>query len=708
MRQILQNLGSGETWLAEVPCPTASGAKVLVRSTRSLVSAGTERMLVEFGRASLIEKARKQPQRVKQVLQKVATDGLFTTVDAVRSKLDQPIPLGYCNVGVVLEPSDDLRPGDRVASTGPHAEVVSVPRRSCVRIPDGVDDETASFAVPGSIALQGIRLAAPTLGETFVVTGLGLLGLLAAQLLSAQGCRVLGLDLSAERVKLAQALGIEAIDLSSGADAVEAARAFSRGRGVDGVLLTVATQQSGPVLDAARMCRKRGRIVLVGVAGLELDRSLFYDKELSFQVSCSYGPGRHDPVYEDQGVDYPVGFVRWTIERNLEAVLDMFAAGRVNVEPLVTHRFDVERATDAYDVLAGGGSSLGIVLRYPDAKSRPDAELKARTVELTTPTRTRATNRGPAIALFGAGNFASRVMLPNLSKLDVRLRALVTRGSPASAHHASKFGVELCTTDGEAVLRDEAVDAVIIATRHDSHAELALQALRAGKHVFVEKPLALSHESLDEIAACLGDKSDRLLTVGFNRRLAPHTVRAHELLDGLTEPRSILITVNAGAIPRNHWVHDPVAGGGRLLGEGCHFIDLARHLAGAPIESVQAMCAGPEGARVDDVALVNLRFQDGSVANIQYLANGHRGLAKERVEVWCGGKVLQIDNFRRMETHGFPSSRVANPWSQDKGHAAFVAAFVEAVRTGSAPPIDYDEIFDVHRATLDAAAQLTR
>jgi predicted dehydrogenase len=700
MKQILQDLGSGQTQLANVPAPAAPARGLQIRTRCSLISAGTERMLVEFGRAGWLDKARQQPAKVRQVLDKIRTDGLLPTIEAVRSKLDQPLPLGYCNVGVVLAVSSDaggFAVGDRVVSNGPHAEVVAVPRNLCAKVPDGVDDEAAAFTVLAAIGLQGIRLAAPTLGESIVVTGLGVIGLLTVQLLRANGCRVLGIDPDPAKTALARRFGASTVELANDEDPLIAAHAFSRGKGVDAVLITAATASNEPVTQAARMCRKRGRIVLVGVAGLELNRADFYEKELSFQVSCSYGPGRYDPSYEEQGADYPYGLVRWTEQRNFEAVLDMMAAGALGLQPLISHRFDLESAAEAYDLLVGAQEPhLGILLRYPAVEL---GAAPSRKVELSA---TAASAPATAsIAFIGAGNYAGRVLIPAFARAGASLLAISSSGGVTAAHHARKHGFAEATTDTAAVLRDARVTAVVIATRHDSHARLVTEALGAGKHVFVEKPLAIDNAQLDAIEHAwrsLPAERRTLLTVGFNRRFAPHSVRMRSLLATVNAPKSITITVNAGAVPADHWTRDSSVGGGRLIGEGCHFVDLMRFLIDAPIVRWQVASSG--GAAHDDSVSATLTFADGSIGTLHYLANGHSAVPKERIEVFCAGRVLQLDNFRRLRGYGWPGFTKLSLWRQDKGQAACASAFVTALRAGGPAPIPFDELLEVSRATI--------
>jgi len=720
MKQILQNLRSGETSLTHVPSPQRRTNQLLIRTTHSLVSVGTERMLVDFGKANLIEKARQQPDKVRMVLDKVKTDGLMPTLDAVRSKLDQPLPMGYCNVGVVMDVGnglDGFSVGDRVASNGKHAEVVSVPKNLCAKVPDHVLDEAAAFTVISAIALQGIRLVQPTLGESIVVTGLGLIGLIAVQLLRAHGCRVLGIDMDPVKLDLARQFGAEIVDLSRGEDAVSAATRFSRGRGVDAVIVTAATKSNEPMHQAALMCRKRGRIVLVGVVGLDLSRADFYEKELSFQVSCSYGPGRYDPLYEEYGQDYPVGFVRWTEQRNFEAVLDMMADGRLNVMPLISHRFELAHAQEAYQLVAKGSNSLGILLQYPDSNSTDQAVLRNATVRISPDSAKVAVPENTVVVGFvGSGNYASQVLIPAFKGTSVMLKTVASVQGVSAVHAGKKYGFAEATTDSDTILADPEVNVVVIATRHDSHSGYVCRALLAGKHVFVEKPLAITRQGLAEIEdtyrkinASPNDKADdgsvsyRLqVMVGFNRRFSPHIQKIKALLAGVREEKAFVMTVNAGAIPTEHWTQDPAVGGGRIIGEGCHFIDLLRFLAGQPIVSVQASALGRRArGMLSDRVSFTLNFEDGSTGVVHYLANGHKSFPKERLEVFCAGRILQLDNFRSLRGYGWPGFSKLNLWRQDKGQAACAAAFVEAVRLGTIAPIPFGELVEVTRTSFD-------
>lgn len=703
LKQILQSLRSGITEIQNVAAPTSGMQGILLRSSISLVSAGTEKMLLDFGKGNLIDKARQQPDKVKMVLQKMKTDGVAPTLDAVFRKLDQPLPLGYCNVGRALSVGEGVSGfsvGDRIASNGKHAEVVNVPQNLCCQIPDGVSDEEASFTVLGAIALQGIRLVKPTLSEAVVVTGLGLIGLVTVQLLRAHGCRVLGLDFDPDRLEMARQFGAETFDLSSGASPEQAARLFSRDRGVDAVIITASTTSNEPVHQAAQMCRKRGRIVLVGVVGLELSRADFFEKELTFQVSCSYGPGRYDPVYEDKGVDYPIGYVRWTEQRNFEAVLDMMADKRLDVRPLITHRFSIDSAEAAYEVVGGSEPSLGILLKYPDVEEISDEAVSRQTIDFShKPEAARLS--GPGFSFIGAGNYATGVLLPAFKNSNAKLRTVASSGGLSGTYAGQKFGFEKSTTDLATVFGDAESNAVVITTRHNSHASLVLQAISSNKHVFVEKPLCLTLAELASIQEALTD-STSLLMVGFNRRFSPQIQRIKTLLSSTTGPIALNMIVNAGAIPSDHWTQDPEIGGGRIVGEACHFIDLVRYLAASPIKGFSSVAM--EETTTDTVT-ISLSFENGSIASIQYFANGNKALPKERLEVYSNGSVLQLDNFRKLTGFGWPGFKKMNLLKQDKGQQSCVNAFIESVKQGGQPPIPYEEIFEVSQVAIELAGQ---
>lgn len=704
MKQVLQSLKSGVTEVADVPAPGSGAGAVLISTKRTLISAGTERTLVGFAKANLAEKARLQPERVSMAFEKIQTDGILPTIAAVKHKLDQPLALGYCNVGRVIGVGAGvlgIAVGDRIASNGKHAEIVSVPANLCARVPDQVSDDEAVFTVLGAIALQGIRLAQPTLGEVVVVTGLGLVGLLTVQLLRAQGCRVLGLDFDADKLALAAAFGAEIVNLSRGDDPVRAAVEFSRGRGVDAVILTASTKSSEPLHQAALMSRQRGRIVLVGVVGLELARDDFYRKELTFQVSSSYGPGRYDPNYEERGQDYPPGFVRWTAQRNFEAVLDMMADSRLNVDRLISHRFRIEAASDAYDLVTSSAPSLGVVLEYA-AHDTP----ASRSVVVSERSRQELQN-ALAVSFVGAGNYATAVLIPAFRAAGARLQAVASMNGVSGLHAARKFGFASTSTDTDAVIADKSIGAVVVTTRHDSHARLVRQALIAGKSVFVEKPLCLTLAELSEIeslhAALTERGSSPRLMVGFNRRFAPHIMKISALLACVHEPKAFVMTVNAGSLPGDHWTHDQTMGGGRIVGEGCHFIDLLRYLARSAIVGHECVAMR---STTHDTASLQLSFADGSIGTVHYLANGSKAFPKERLDVFAGGRVLHLDNFRTLSGYGWPGFKSMNLWRQDKGQNACAAAFMNSLRDNAASPIPLEELLEVARVTIAMAKTL--
>jgi predicted dehydrogenase len=671
-------------------------------------------MLLEFGKANWLEKARQQPDKVRMVLEKIRTDGLVETFEAIQSKLDQPFAPGYCNVGVVSAVGPGVHGfsvGDRVVSNGGHAQAVCVPSNLCAQVPERVPDEVAAFTVLGAIGLQGIRLADPTLGECVAVTGLGLIGLLTVQMLRAQGCRVLGIDFDPARLALARQFGAEVVNPGSGEDVVSAAQAISRGRGVDAVIITASTKSNEPISQAARMCRKRGRIVLVGVTGLELSRADFYEKELTFQVSCSYGPGRYDPAYEEGGNDYPIGFVRWTEQRNFEAVLDLMASGALDVAPLVSHRFPLDRAVDAYELLANSQPSLGILIEYP----RDATEALSRSVvPLDGPRGSVNGARGKgggqcSVAFLGAGNYAGRVLIPAFKVSGASLHTVVSSGGVSAVHQGLRHRFLQASTDAAATVEQLDINTVVVATRHDSHARQVLAALKSGKHVFCEKPLCLTLDELADIEREAKARPSQLLMVGFNRRFAPHVVKAKALLASIPEPKSFILTINAGEIPPDHWTQDKAAGGGRIVGEACHFFDLLRFLAGAPLVSWQAATMGkhPAVPVVEDKTSITLQFADGSLGTVHYFANGSKAFPKERLDIFCAGRVLQIDNFRKMRGWGWRGFSRLNLWRQDKGQVACVKAFVRAVETDEPSPIPLAEVLEVAKASIEIAGAIT-
>ena len=695
MKQLLHSFKTGNLQFMDTPMPHYSDAQIRIQTRCSLISTGTERMLIRFGKSGYWKKARQQPEKVRQVLDKVQTDGLFSTIDAVLNKLNQPIPMGYCNVGIVHATGNhisDFQKGDRVLSNGPHAEMVCVGHRLCAGIPDSVDDSTAVFAVPGAIALQGIRLLNPTLGESIVVIGLGLIGLLSVQLLRANGCRVMGLDMDLQRCKLAETFGAEVFHITEQCDPVSAALHFSNNKGVDGVVITAATNSNDPINHSSQMCRKKGRIVLVGVSGLNINRNLFYEKELSFQVSCAYGPGRYDPLYEDNGQDYPLPYVRWTAQRNMEAVLELMAAGKINVESMISQRFPFEKTQQAYDlILEQSNESIGIILDYRKEPIQ-DTEVPSNIEILSSREPSKAT-----IGMIGAGNFSAQVLLPALEKTSARLKTIASKTGVSGTYLAKKFKFEKSTTDLDDIFSDPEITTIVITTRHDSHAYLVLRALDCGKHVFVEKPLCLTQIELKEIQ----DKiryapNSPILMVGFNRRFSPFIQKIMHFRQSISTPLSMIMTVNAGEIPKDHWAQDLEIGGGRIVGEACHFIDLLRYIAQHPIIDIHPTYMTTE---TNDTVSIQMRFQDGSMGTIHYFANGHRRFPKERLEIFADGTIIQLDNFKRMKSYG---TKIISslPHRQDKGHRGEMEAFISAITDGVGAPIPLDEIFEVMDVVL--------
>ncbi len=696
MKQIIQSFKTGQTILEEVPAPTVSRGHVLVRTTRSLVSLGTERMLVEFGRSNLLQKARAQPDKVKQVLEKVKTDGLKPTLEAVFNKLEQPLPLGYCNVGRVIAVGDGVSEftiGDRVASNGQHAEFVSVPKNLAAPIPENVSDEEAAFTVIGSIGLQGIRLCNPTLGETIVVVGLGLIGLLAAELLLANGCRVVGIDLDQTKVDIARRKGVDAINPKSGTDVVQYVQSLTDGIGADGIIITASAKSDEIIAQAAHMSRKRGRIVLVGVIGLNISRADFYEKELSFQVSCSYGPGRYDEDYERRGNDYPLPYVRWTEKRNFSAILQAISTGKLEVKSLITERVPIEEYSRIYDNIGQQGS-IASILEYRE-------DTTPETVVAVGGTMASFSQSGGGMGIIGAGNFTKMTMLPALKEAGAQLVSIASAGGVNGTALAKKYGISKSTTDYQTILADPAVSMVLITTRHNQHASMTAECLKAGKNVFVEKPLVINSEELDDILKVYDGKAT--VTVGFNRRFSPHAEKMKSLLG--TAPMNVIATMNAGAIPANVWVHDMLVGGGRIIGEACHFMDLITFLTGSRIKAVCMNAMGPNPQTNTDNASILLEYENGSTGVINYFSNGSKAYSKERVEVYSQERTLIMDNFRATEGFGFRGFTKLKT-GLDKGHKAQFKLLQERTTNGGPALIPFDEIINTTKASLAAIESL--
>ena len=652
-------------------------------------------MLVEFGKANMVQKAMQQPDRVKQVLGKIKTDGLKPTLQAVFNKLGQPLPLGYCNVGKVIAVGDgvnDYAIGDRVASNGQHAEFVCVPKNLVAHIPDNVSDEEAAFTVIGSIGLQGIRLCDPQLGETIVVVGLGLIGLITAELLVANGCRVIGIDLDANKIEIAKKKGIIGINPATGADVVKYVTELTDNVGADAVIITASAKTDMIIEQAAKMSRKRGRIILIGVIGLNISRADFYEKELTFQVSCSYGPGRYDDAYEKGGIDYPLSFVRWTEQRNFKTILQTISTGKLDVMSLITERIPLTDFNKIYSNISNK-ESIASILEYPET-STPE-------YTVTVNDGTFAPGKG-GIGIIGAGNFTSMTMLPVLGEIGAPLYAIASQAGVTGTSLAKKYKIGKSTTDYKSMLADPAIDLMIITTRHNEHAHMVVESLQAGKHVFVEKPLALNKEELNDILRVYD--GSKTLTVGFNRRFSPHMQKVKQLVGDV--PMNVIATMNAGSIPANVWVHDMKVGGGRIIGEACHYMDLITFLTGSKIKAVCMNAMGVNPQANTDSASILLQYENGSTGVINYFANGSKSYSKERVEVYAQERTIITDNFRL--TEGFGTNNFSKlKTTVDKGHAAQFKLLVERIKTGGKSLIPMDEIVNTTLASFAAIESLT-
>jgi predicted dehydrogenase/threonine dehydrogenase-like Zn-dependent dehydrogenase len=708
MKQVLQDARTGEVAVAEVPAPRLLPGCVLVQIAASLVSAGTERASTEFASKNLLQKAKARPDLVREVVAKIRRDGLLSAVSAVRSRLDQPSSLGYSSAGTIVgvgEGIADLRIGDRVACAGAgyavHAEFASVPRLLVAKIPQdsGVAFDHAAFTTVGAVAMHGIRMAEAKLGDVIAVIGLGLLGQLTVQLLKAAGCRVLGMDINPRRAELALRLGADAVS-SSASGFSDLCSTNSSGQGADAVLITAETPGSEPVNLAAEVARDRAVVAAVGTVGMELQRRLYYAKELDFRVARSYGPGRYDAAYEQKGRDYPIGYVRWTETRNMEAFLALLAGKSLDVSALITHRFPVERAHGAYELITGktGEPHLGVLITYPDQpQNAPRIDLQK--------AQTPAGRDSISIGLVGAGSFATSTLLPAIKSANgIRLAGVCAANGSHARHAAERFGFAYCATDEAQLLSDPAVNTIVIATRHNLHAGQVINALAAGKHVFCEKPLCLHEAELAEIVRAYsgGDLSPQLM-VGFNRRFAPMAVRMKSFLRETEGPLAMHYRVNAGFLPPDHWLNDPEQGGGRLLGEVCHFVDFLTFLAGSLPVSVHTRALSDHGRYSGANVFLSLEFANGAQGTIGYFANGDKAYSKERVEVFGGGAVAVLDDFRRLELmrHG-RKQIIRSRMRQDKGHRGEWEAFAASVRAAAPAPIPFPEIIAVTLATLRA------
>jgi predicted dehydrogenase len=704
MQQIVQNIRTGETSVKQLPTPIAGAGSVLVASACSLISAGTERYVVELARKNLLQKAKERPDHVRRVVDKIKKEGLISVATQVRAKLNEPMPLGYSAAGVVVECGrnvHEFKPGDRVAVAGPHAEVVSVSRNLCARIPEGVTFEQASYTSVASIALEGVRLAKVTLGERVVVVGLGLIGQITVGLLKAQGCRVFGIDIDASRLAMAKTFGADEVGAALSADAVAA---FTGQYGADAVILTASTSSNEPIEFAAKVARVKGRVVLVGVTGLNLPRPPFFEKELEFTVSSSLGPGRGEYNYEEKGVDYPFGHVRWTAQRNMQAVLDVIASGKLPVEKLTTHRYAIDQASEAYDVITSpSGSLYGVVIEYPGASSA----LKRR------PVIHQGKSQGTSelhMSLVGAGNFARLVMLPLLSKhRNIQFRGICTANGMRAASEADQYGFQYSATEYQQILDDKLTNAVVISTRHHLHASMVMSALRAGKHVFVEKPLCIVEEELDALDQCISELGADcpILMVGFNRRYSPGVAALRDHFQN-THPLSVTYRFHSGFIPANSWTQDNEVGGGRIVGEASHAIDTCTAIVGSPPVRVfaESVAQARDAHTTDDRAMIVMRHANGSVSCVSYQAGGDRSGPSERIEVFGGGRSAVLDEWQSLELWQ-DGKRSSTPLHRDKGHAEALSRFVRALERGESWPVPWrEELYSVSWASIMAVRSL--
>lgn len=700
MKQIVQNLKTGITSLEEVPAPMVRRGHVLIQTHRSLVSLGTEKMLVDFSKGNLFSKARQQPEKVKQVIDKIKSDGLKPTLEAVFNKLDEPMPLGYCNAGEVIAVGADVvdfKIGDRVVSNGHHAEIVCVPKNLCARIPNNVSYEDATFTVIGAIGLQGIRLAQPTMGECFVVIGLGLIGLITVDLLLAQGCDVICFDIDDTKVQLASKKGAQSFN-SLKVNPISIVDYLTNQIGADAVIITATSKSDEIISQSAQMCRKRGRIILVGVVGLNIQRSDFYKKELTFQVSCSYGPGRYDENYEHEGIDYPLPYVRWTEKRNFETILSAIANEKLQVKELITEQVPLSSFLDIYGDMNKG--SIASILEYEVQKHTNSKQV------LFTKNKSNSSPRKGSIGIIGAGNFTKMIVLPVLKKIGAEINYIASASGLSASTLAKKYLIQNVTSQYQDILSNDSIDTIFITTRHHQHASMVVDALKARKHVFVEKPLAINQEQLTDVhQAYLSNNENLLLHVGYNRRFAPLIQKAKSLIGNVVTPISMTATINAGFIPNDVWIHHLETGGGRIIGEACHFIDLMIFLSNSKVTQVMMTAMGLNPNLETDTASILMKFENGSIGVINYFANGNKSYSKERFEIFDQGKVLILDNFRKLEGFGFKGfSSISS--RQDKGHLNQFDTLLQAIRNETKTLIPFEEIYNSTQASLAALKSL--
>lgn len=714
MKQIVQSYKTGELSVVDVPPLTLKPRHALVQNITSLVSAGTEKHMLQMAKKSLAGKAIARPDLVRQVIAKAKTEGVLEAYHQAMNRLDAPVPLGYSSAGVVIDVGSGVEGfarGDRVACAGSgyasHAEIISVPKNLCVKIPKGVDFESASFIALGGIALEAVRVADVSLGEKVVVIGLGLLGQIAVQLLKAAGCHVFGIDVVAEKIEMTLKYGAEAGAVIRHGDVQAAAREFAP-KGADAVIITAATPSNAPLELAASVARERGRVVAAGLVGLQIPREPFFDKELDLVVSRAWGPGVFDPNYLEKGIDYP--YARWAANRNMEEFLAQLANGSVKVDHLITHRFPIEEAVKAYElILEGKEPYIGVLITYPKTAKAFKELAGQQQVMLKPSTRRALENKTVGIGVIGAGLFATTTLLPILKSLnDARLCGLATTTGLSGQHAGKRFGFAYCTTDDHKLLHDSDIDLILVLTRHGSHAHFVIEALRAGKHVYVEKPLAINQEQLQAIVATYNDamktegvESAPILFVGFNRRFSPFTQWLKGKVAWVNEPLAVHCTINAGVVPADHWVHDPKQGGGRIIGEVCHFIDLIQFLTGSVTARVYAETIASDVYRPSDNVVITLKMANGAIGSITYVAGGDKAFPRERIEVFGGGAVGVIENFCSARFVQGGRNQKKRSWlSLDRGHSSEVGALITAIQNGEAAPVAFHEYVATTLATF--------
>ena len=709
MKQIIQYLNNEEISIIEAPKPTIKKKNIIIKSEFSLISSGTEKMITDFAKSNFLGKAAQQPERLKEVVNKFYSDGLIETFKAVNSKINIPIELGYCNVGRVLEVGPDCKgfaKGDRVISNGPHAEIISVTENLCAKIPDNVSDQEAVFTVLASIGLHGIRLSEPTIGEHFLVSGLGLIGLLTCQILKANGCNVLAIDPDKNKCATASILGINSHQLVDDNELIKWIKRNTSGIGVDAVLITASTESSKPIKQAANACRKKGRIIMIGSTGMQLDRNDFYRKELSFKVSCSYGPGRYDSNYELEGNDYPIGYVRWTEKRNFETILELLSKKLISTNELITNTFLLKNAKDAYKLLNDKSKSLGILLEYDNYTNNLEFHEEIKENKSAFPSKElsnfKIDNSINNFGFIGAGNYSTRVLIPAFKKQKINLHTLVANSGVKTSHYAKKFNFNSSSTDVNKIFKNEEIGSIVIASRHDSHADFIIRAIKEKKHIFVEKPLCINLTELNQIKKYYlsnqKEKTSPIIMVGFNRRFSPLIKKLKNLIKSKNNKFNFVYTCNAGQLEKNHWLNNPSIGGGRLIGEACHFIDLLRFLSDSKIASMKIF----RFDKTEDSFSLNISFQNGSVGSVNYFTNGNKRYPKEELKVFAEGEIYILNNFKSLEIwdnkNKYHKIRLL---SQDKGQLECVKLFINSIKKGICSPIPIDEIFEVQQKILE-------